>query len=49
MLESRAKQADERLDLADLRRATKVIARSLADLLVHPPAERPGQTDQPER
>ena len=49
VLESRAKQADERLDLADLRRATKVIARSLADLLVHPPAERPGQTDQPER
>lgn len=34
VLESHAKQADERLDLADLRRATKVIARSLADLLV---------------
>ena len=49
VLESRAKQADERLDLADLRRATKVIARSLADLLVHPPAERPGQTGQPVR
>jgi succinyl-diaminopimelate desuccinylase len=49
VLESRAKQADERLDLADLRRATKVIARSLADLLVQPPAERPGQTGQPGR
>jgi hypothetical protein len=48
-LESRAKQADERLDLADLRRATKVIARSLADLLVYPPAEGPGQTGQPGR
>ncbi|NDB00266.1 MAG: hypothetical protein EBY25_04790, partial [Betaproteobacteria bacterium] len=49
VLESRAKQADERLDLADLRRATKVIARSLADLLVCPPAEGPGQTGQPVR
>ncbi len=33
VLESHAKRADERLDLEDLRRATKVIARSLADLL----------------
>lgn len=33
VLESHAKRADERLDLDDLRRATKVIARSLADLL----------------
>ena len=31
--ESNAKRADERLNLADLRRATKVIARSLSDLL----------------
>ncbi len=49
VLESHAKQADERLDLADLRRATKVIARSLADLLVYPPAEGPGQTGRPVR
>ena len=33
VLESHAKRADERLDLEDLRRATKVIARSLRDLL----------------
>ena len=33
VLESHAKRADERLDLEDLRRATKVIARTLADLL----------------
>ena len=33
VLESHAKRADERLNLEDLRRATKVIARSLADLL----------------
>ena len=33
VLESHAKRADERLDLEDLRRATKVIARALADLL----------------
>ena len=31
--ESNAKRADERLDLEDLRRATKVIARTLQDLL----------------
>jgi acetylornithine deacetylase/succinyl-diaminopimelate desuccinylase-like protein len=31
--ESNAKRADEHLDLADLRRATKVMARSLHDLL----------------
>ena len=34
VLESHAKRADERLNLEDLRRATKVIARSLSDLLV---------------
>jgi acetylornithine deacetylase/succinyl-diaminopimelate desuccinylase-like protein len=33
VLESHAKRADERLDLEDLRRATKVVARSLHDLL----------------
>jgi succinyl-diaminopimelate desuccinylase len=34
VLESHAKRADERLVLEDLRKATKVIARSLADLVV---------------
>jgi succinyl-diaminopimelate desuccinylase len=34
VLESHAKRADERIVLDDLRRATKVIARSLVDLLV---------------
>ncbi|RYX91037.1 MAG: ArgE/DapE family deacylase [Comamonadaceae bacterium] len=33
VLESNAKRADEKLDLEDLRRATKVIARTLKDLL----------------
>ena len=33
VLESNAKRADERLDLQDLRRATKVVARTLFDLL----------------
>ncbi len=33
VLESHAKRSDERLNLDDLRRATKVIARSLSDLL----------------
>jgi succinyl-diaminopimelate desuccinylase len=33
VLESNAKRADERLELDDLRRATKVIARVLRDLL----------------
>jgi succinyl-diaminopimelate desuccinylase len=33
VLESHAKRADERLELEDLRRATKVLARSLHDLL----------------
>jgi len=33
VLESHAKRADERLELDDLRRATKVIARTLLDLL----------------
>ncbi|MBT9598089.1 MAG: M20/M25/M40 family metallo-hydrolase [Vitreoscilla sp.] len=35
VLESNAKRADEHLALADLRRATKVVARSLADLLTN--------------
>ncbi|MDM0043780.1 M20/M25/M40 family metallo-hydrolase [Variovorax dokdonensis] len=34
VLESHAKRADERVSLEDLRRATKVVARTLADLLV---------------
>ena len=33
VLESHAKRADERIVLEDLRRATKVVARSLSDLL----------------
>lgn len=33
VLDSHAKRADERIELADLRRATKVVARSLVDLL----------------
>jgi acetylornithine deacetylase/succinyl-diaminopimelate desuccinylase-like protein len=33
VLESNAKRADEHLDLADLRGATKVVARTLFDLL----------------
>jgi hypothetical protein len=33
VLESNAKRADERMDLEDLRRATKVVARTLLDLL----------------
>ena len=33
VLESHAKRADERVDLADLRRATQVVARTLFDLL----------------
>ncbi len=33
VLESNAKRADEHIDLEDLRRATKVVARTLADLL----------------
>ena len=32
--ESRAKQADERLVLEDLRRATKVVARTCLDLML---------------
>lgn len=36
VLESNAKRADEHLDLEDLRRATKVIARSLFELLHKP-------------
>ena len=38
VLESHAKRADERLALADLRGATKVIARTLLDLLSAPTA-----------
>jgi succinyl-diaminopimelate desuccinylase len=37
VLESNAKRADEHLDLEDLRRATKVIARSLFELLAKAP------------
>ena len=37
VLESHAKRADERVQLEDLRRATKVIARALCDLLHAPP------------
>ena len=33
VLESNAKRADEHIELDDLRRATKVVARALADLL----------------
>jgi len=33
VLESHAKRADERLDFQDLRRATKVIERTLKDLV----------------
>ena len=33
VLESNAKRADEHLDLDDLRRATKVVARTLRELL----------------
>ncbi|MFT4190647.1 MAG: M20/M25/M40 family metallo-hydrolase [Comamonas sp.] len=36
VLESHAKRADERLALDDLRRATKVVARTLSDLLGQP-------------
>jgi len=36
VLESNAKRADEHLDLDDLRRATKVVARSLFELLAKP-------------
>ena len=38
VLESGAKRADERLDLNDLRRATKVMARSLSDWLSATPS-----------
>jgi len=38
VLESNAKRADEHLDLDDLRRATRVIARTLFDLLSTAPA-----------
>ncbi|MEY3912231.1 MAG: hypothetical protein RL509_275, partial [Pseudomonadota bacterium] len=33
VLESHAKRADERVQLEDVRRATKVVARTLLDLL----------------
>jgi succinyl-diaminopimelate desuccinylase len=42
VLESNAKRADENLSLEDLRRATKVVARSLYDLLTDRPARSPG-------
>lgn len=38
VLESNAKRADERLSLDDLRRATRVVARTLLDLLASPRA-----------
>jgi acetylornithine deacetylase/succinyl-diaminopimelate desuccinylase-like protein len=38
VLESNAKRADEHLDLEDLRKATKVMARSLFELLAQAPA-----------
>ena len=38
VLESNAKRADEHIDLEDLRRATKVVARSLFELLAKAPA-----------
>ena len=38
VLESNAKRADEHLDLDDLRRATKVVARTLRELLAAPRA-----------
>jgi succinyl-diaminopimelate desuccinylase len=41
VLESNAKRADEHLDLEDLRRATKVVARSLFDLLARERATPP--------
>jgi acetylornithine deacetylase/succinyl-diaminopimelate desuccinylase-like protein len=37
VLESHAKRADERLKLEDLRRATKVVARTLKELLIARP------------
>ena len=40
VLESHAKRADERLNLEDLRRATKVIARTLHELLGTPSASK---------
>ena len=36
ILESNAKQADEHLELEDLRRATKVVAMTLLDFLAWP-------------
>ncbi|RZJ02016.1 MAG: M20/M25/M40 family metallo-hydrolase, partial [Haliea sp.] len=44
VLESHAKRSDERLELEDLRRATKVIARTLHDLLGR---EQPGSPFAP--
>ena len=46
VLESNAKRADEHLVLEDLRRATKVVARSLADLLVSAPPARAAAAPQ---
>ena len=46
VLESNAKRADEHLVLEDLRRATKVVARMLFDVLSAP---RPAKADRPPR
>ena len=40
VLESNAKRADEHLVLEDLRRATKVVARTLRDLLAPAPSTK---------
>jgi succinyl-diaminopimelate desuccinylase len=44
VLESNAKRADEHVVLEDLRRATKVVARTLLDLLRAPAAPSPAST-----
>ncbi|HMN83817.1 MAG TPA: M20/M25/M40 family metallo-hydrolase [Burkholderiaceae bacterium] len=47
VLESNAKRADEHLVLEDLRRATKVVARTLAELLSEPTAGGRAATPSP--
>ena len=47
--ESNAKRADEHLVLEDLRRATRVVARSLFDLLKRPPEGAAARTTEPAR
>jgi acetylornithine deacetylase/succinyl-diaminopimelate desuccinylase-like protein len=42
VLESNAKRADEHLELSDLRGATRVLARTLLDVLSAAPGEAPG-------